>query len=102
VSQQFFVKLIPNRNTFPGDITPEEQQIMGGHAAYWTGLMHQKKVIAFGPVFDPAGVYGMGVVEVEDEAELRSLLDRDPAVVLNHYEFFPMRAVHPGQQQVSA
>ncbi len=75
---------------------------MGRHAAYWTALMNQKKVVAFGPVFDPAGVYGMGVAEVENEAELRSLLDNDPAIVLNHYELFPMRAVHPGNQQVSA
>jgi uncharacterized protein len=97
VSVHFFVKLIPRRATFPGDMTPDEREIMLQHRDYWADLMHKKIVIVFGPVMDPAGVFGMGVIESEDEATVRSLLDKDPAIVLNHYEIFPMRAVHPGQ-----
>ena len=33
--------------------------------------MNKKIVIVFGPVMDPAGVFGMGVIEVEDEAAAR-------------------------------
>jgi uncharacterized protein YciI len=94
----FFVKLIPHRATFAQDMTPEEREIMMQHAGYWTELMHKKLVIVFGPVMDPAGVFGMGVLEVEDEAAARNLLDNDPAIQLNRYEIQPMRAIHPGQQ----
>ncbi len=33
--QNFFVKLIPPRATFPGDITPEEMATMKRHADYY-------------------------------------------------------------------
>jgi uncharacterized protein len=92
----FFVKLIPRRSTFPQGMTDDERVIMLQHRDYWTDLMHKKMVIVFGPVTDPAGVFGMGVIEVEDEAAARNLLDGDPAIVLNRYELQPMRAVHPG------
>ena len=43
---------------------------------------------------DPKGVYGMGVYQVEDEAEMRQLLKDDPANGLLQYEMQPMaRAV---------
>jgi uncharacterized protein len=97
LSQHFFVKLIPHRTTFAQDMTSDEREIMMQHAGYWRELMNKKIVLVFGPVMDPAGVFGMGVIEAEDEATVRSLLDKDPAIVLNHYEICPMRAVHPGQ-----
>jgi uncharacterized protein len=78
-------------------MTAEEREIMMQHAGYWRGLMNKKIVLVFGPVMDPAGVFGMGVIEAEDDATVKSLLDKDPAIVLNHYEIYSMRAVHPGQ-----
>ncbi len=78
-------------------MTADEREIMMQHAAYWRELMNRKIVLVFGPVMDPAGVFGMGVIEADDEPTVKSLLDKDPAVVLNHYEIYPMRAVHPGQ-----
>ena len=77
-------------------MTAEERQIMLQHVAYWTDLMHKGNAIVFGPVMDPAGVYGMGVVHAENEDQLRSLIDGDPAKTINRYEYWPMRAVHPG------
>jgi hypothetical protein len=82
-------------------MTAEEREIMTQHAACCTKLMHQGDVVVFGPLMDLAPVYGIGVAEAEDEVELRSLLDIDPAAPLNRYEVLPMRAVHPGQQKVS-
>jgi uncharacterized protein YciI len=99
LSQHFFVKLIPRRPTFPQDMTEDERAIMLQHRDYWTDLMRKKIVIVFGPVMDPVGVFGMGVIETEDETTVKSLLDNDPAIVLNRYELYPMRAVHPGQYE---
>jgi uncharacterized protein YciI len=102
MSQHFFVKLIPHRSTFAQDMTADEREVMIRHGAYWTGLMHKGVVPVFGPVMDPAGAYGIGILEADDEAALRSLLENDPAVGLNRYEVHPMRAVHPGQHKDSA
>lgn len=91
----FFLKLVPRRPTFSQDMTPEERAIMMQHIAYWTELMNKGKVVVFGPVMDPAGAYGMGVVEADTEEELISFLNGDPAATINHYEHYPMRAVTP-------
>lgn len=95
-SQMFFCKLIPNRPTFPADITPEELAIMKQHAEYWAGLMAAGKVLAFGPVSAPRETFGVGIVNVETEAEMNDFFANDPAVTsgLNRAEFHPMRVVH--------
>jgi uncharacterized protein len=89
----FFLKLIPPRATFPGDITEAERATMGRHADYLTSLLDRGQGVAFGPVFDPSGVFGMGIVEAEDEAGARAITDKDPAVAegVGRYEIYPMR-----------
>ena len=91
----YFLKLNPSRPTFAQDMTDEERAIMQQHVAYWSVLMEKGVVVVFGPVLDPKGVYGMGVVEVENEDELRELTMNDPATSINTYEYWPMRAVTP-------
>lgn len=93
----FFNKLIGPRPTFPMDITPEEGEVMKAHAAYWREWMDQGKVVVYGPVMDPNGVFGCGVVVVESEAELLEMLAADPVVRagLGRYEHWPMMAVVP-------
>jgi uncharacterized protein YciI len=91
----FFLKLVPCRPTFAQDMSPEERAIMQQHIAYWTELMKQGKVHVFGPVFDPNGAYGMGVIEMENDAEVSKFVAGDPASKINHYEVYPMRAVLP-------
>jgi len=91
----FFVRLNSRRPTFPMDITPEERTIMMAHRVYWDGWQAQGKVVVFGPVMDPKGPFGMGVVGVEDEEEIRALIGGDPAVSLVEGEFFPMVAILP-------
>lgn len=95
MSQQYFVKLIPRRAAFAFDMTDAERAVMMEHVTYWTGLMQQQKAVVFGPVMDPAGPYGMGVVETESEESLKALLDADPAKTINDYSYWPMKAVHP-------
>ena len=71
----------------------EERGIMQQHLAYWHHFMSLGKVIVFGPVMDPAGVYSMGVVAKESEAELKAFMQGDPATKINRYEYHPMMAV---------
>ena len=74
-------------------MTDEERVIMQQHVAYWQEFLNTGVMLVFGPVMDPKGGYGLGIVEVENEEHLRSLIDKDPAAKINTYEFYPMRAV---------
>src|SRR5215813_5050295 len=89
----FALKLIPPRSSFMQDMTTDERSIMQQHVAYWTDLMNKDKVVAFGPVLDPKGGYGLGIVCVDDEEELHRLMKDDPANGLNRYEWNKMLAV---------
>lgn len=79
----FVYKLIPPRSTFPKDITPAEGKLMQEHSAYWSGLMSHGCVLVLGPVMDPKGVWGLGVLETEDETDARALIANDPAIRAN-------------------
>ena len=90
----FFIKTQNPRPTFHLDMTTEERAVMEKHVAYWSEKATRGIAIDFGPVMDPKGVYGMGVYQVEDEAEMRQLLKDDPANGILEYEMQPMaRAV---------
>ena len=91
--QNFFLKLNPPRPTFMMDMTADEKAVMQKHVAYWTSLLEEGTAIVFGPVFDPKGGYGAGVVSVDSEEHLKKVIENDPANGLNKYEFYPMRAV---------
>lgn len=95
----YFCKLYGPRKTFPQDMTEGEAQAMQRHAAYWRERMEKGAVVAFGPVADPAGTYGMLILEVEDEPQARALLDADPVIQAKigfRFEMHPMPrgAVH--------
>ena len=89
------LKLKPSRTSFAQDMTTEERGIMQQHVAYWSGLMAQGFVLAFGPVLDPNGVYGLGIVEVDSEDQVKQFIANDPASTINQYEVLPMLAVVP-------
>jgi uncharacterized protein YciI len=74
-------------------MTEAEIAAMKEHAAYWNTLVDAGSCVTFGPVYDPAGIWGLGIVEAEDEITARKLSDADPAVVKNvgRYEVVPMR-----------
>ena len=91
----FVLYLLPSRPDFAQTMTDEERAIMMKHVSYWTELMNQGKVVAFGPVLDPNEVYGLGIVSVQDEQEVNDLIANDPAAKINRYEYFPMKAVVP-------
>jgi hypothetical protein len=49
--------------------------------------------LVYGPVLDPKGVYGIGIVEVESEEQLNALITNDPTDELGKYEFYQMLAI---------
>jgi len=77
MKRHFLIKLIPPRPSFAQDMTNEEKQLMQRHVAYWTGLAETGVALVFGPVADPSGSYGIGVVEVEEE-HVADLTANDP------------------------
>ena len=65
----YFLKLLPPRPTFAQDMTPAEAKLMQAHGAYWSGLMAQGIAVVFGVVGDPQVPYGVGIIELADEAD---------------------------------
>ena len=81
MSPNYFVyRLIPPRPTFAMDMDEDEQAVMAEHAAYWNGLFDEGRVAVFGVVLEPAGAWGLAVVEAESEDDVRALASDDPAV----------------------
>ncbi len=95
----FVYKLIPPRPTFDTDMSDTEAAIMGQHMAYWQDLLERSRVVVFGPVSDPAGTWGLGVVEAETEDDARALGVDDPAVTSGMATFevyaMPMAVTRP-------
>jgi uncharacterized protein YciI len=76
----FVFRLKAPRPTFALDMNDEERAIMGQHAAYWRPLVESGQMVVFGPVLDSTGSWGLGVVEAQDEEELRAFAAGDPVV----------------------
>jgi uncharacterized protein len=76
----FVFRLKAPRPTFALDMTDDEREIMGRHAAYWQPLIDSGQMVVFGPVLDGTGSWGLGVIEAEDEDELRAFAAGDPVV----------------------
>lgn len=88
----FLCKLIPPGSTFAEDMSEVERNVMRQHVAYWTGLAERGVAVAFGPVLDPAGVWGVAIIKANDEREAHALFARDPAMSINRLEIYPMGA----------
>lgn len=89
----FLCRLNPPRPTFAEDMTDEERQMMGEHVGYWSGLLDAGRVVAFGPVADPAGGWGVSIIDAPDEPAVQKMLDGDPVKSRGHgfsYEVFAM------------
>lgn len=96
MEKQFYaVYLNPTRPDFATTMSDSERAIMQQHVGYWMEMMKQGMVYAFGPVMDPKEVYGLGIVAVSSEQELKDIISNDPAGKINVYEYFPMRAIVP-------
>jgi uncharacterized protein len=76
----YLYKLIPPRPTFDTDMSDDEAAIMGQHFAYWQDVLAHGQVVVYGPVSDPAGTWGLGVIEAENDDAARALVEADPAL----------------------
>ena len=56
-----------------------EAETMAAHSAYWRGRLAEGHTTFFGPVGDPAGVWGMALVR-GSAAEVAEWCRADPAV----------------------
>jgi uncharacterized protein YndB with AHSA1/START domain len=93
VSSVFHCRLIPPRPDFAFTMSEAERALMGEHAKYLGGKLAEGSVILFGPVADPAGPWGLGILRAEDEAGVKALTDGDPTVRSGlgfRYEILPM------------
>lgn len=91
--KHFALKLIAPRPSFVQDMIEEERAVMQEHLQYWNGLLKKNIALVFGPVLDPAGPYGFGIIAVEDEMEAAKIAAEDPANGLHRFEYYPMLAV---------
>jgi uncharacterized protein YndB with AHSA1/START domain len=94
----FLFRLLAPRPTFMFDMSAEERSVMMEHGKYWHGKLAEGKIVAFGPVADPAGGWGVGILRVSGLHEAESLMAADPAILSGRglrTEIIPMpQAVH--------
>jgi uncharacterized protein YndB with AHSA1/START domain len=89
----FLFRLIAPRPSFVADMNAEEAAVMRDHSVYWRRHLDTGTAVVFGPVNDPQGPWGLGVVRVPAEADLLALRDADPAILSKRgfrYEILPM------------
>ncbi len=96
-SQYYFCRLLPPRPSFAQDASGEERAIMRKHFEYWNGHLEAGSVVVFGPVADPSGAWGAGIVRMPDSSAIQEFEKNDPAMQAGigfRYESLPMiRAV---------
>ena len=76
----FVFRLKAPRPNFALDMSDDEREIMGRHAAHWQGYIESGQMVVFGPILDSTGSWGLGVLESDDEDELRRHAAADPVV----------------------
>jgi uncharacterized protein YndB with AHSA1/START domain len=89
----YHCRLIPPRPDFPQTMSDDERTMMTEHAAYWSRHLETGSAIVFGPVADPAGVWGVVIACVAGLTELETLQRNDPAIRSERgfrYETLPM------------
>lgn len=78
----FLFRLLPPRADFAQTMTDAEQQAMAAHMEYWQQLLQDGRVLVYGPVADPEGIWGMGVVRAESQQAALVVGENDPVVAL--------------------
>lgn len=78
--KSYFCKLTAPRVTFLRDMSADEVALMQAHGAYWKDWMARGHVVSFGMVADPAGAFGAGFLEFEDEAAVQAFTSNDPTI----------------------
>ncbi|HEX3547450.1 MAG TPA: YciI family protein [Mycobacterium sp.] len=94
----FLFRLVPPRADFAQTMSPDERDAMTLHMEYWQELLAAGRVVVYGPVADPEGVWGMGVLRAADRAEVLAIGERDPSVTagVNTFEVFEIMGGRTG------
>jgi uncharacterized protein YciI len=74
-------------------MTTAEGAIMQEHSGYWGRLIAERTVVVYGPVMDPAGTYGIAVIEVADREAAQKIASGDPVTISQagfRFELHPM------------
>ncbi len=82
----------PPRENFVATISGEEAAVMHTHADYLASLLERGVLVLAGPTFGTVNT-GVAVIEADDEAAARSIMEADPAVASGQMtgELRPMR-----------
>ena len=88
----YLCKYIPPRDDFLSTMSADEADWMKQHGAFLDDLLGQGKIVAHGPVMDPAGGYGVSLYRIADGESIEGFTSRDPIVRhgAGHYEHHPM------------
>ena len=91
---RFFVcRLLPPRPDFARTMSAKEANMMKEHGAYWMSKLREGHILVYGPVDDPAGVWGIGIARASTVSEVEAFRDADPAMQSGfgfRYEILPM------------
>lgn len=94
MEKKFYVlKLNPPRPDFPMTMTDDERKIMIQHINFWKPFLDDGSMLIMGPVMDPEGMYGLGIVAVDNEEQVKEFIRNDPASAINTYEYYPIKAM---------
>ena len=93
MKKYFVVKLISEQLKNPAQFSEEDKVIMQKHSLFWKNLMEGGNVLVYGPVLDPNGAYGLGIVTAEDKEVVYQMLSGDPAKQIAHHEVSEMLAI---------
>jgi len=91
--KHFLCRLIPPRRDFAATMSPDEVTVMQNHVVYWRSQLQRGVAIVFGPVADPTGDWGVGIVAAPDRAAVEAMRDADPAILSGRgfrYEILPI------------
>ncbi len=89
----FYARLNAPRTDFARTMTTAEGKLMQEHATYLQGFAEKRWAVAYGPVADPRGAFGVALWEVPDDADLAAICAGDPVIKSGqgfHYELHPM------------
>lgn len=90
----YLCKLIPPRPNFLMEMTDAEKKIMHEHSVYWrTNMERGGGIIMYGPVADPKGAWGVGIVQMGSQQDVEDFASNDPAVKAEigfTFEYYPM------------
>jgi uncharacterized protein len=88
----FAYRFVSHKPDLPVSMTEHEAAVMREHVAYWKVLLDKGTAVAFGPVLDPAGAWGIAIVEADSPAEVEAIRAGDPVIRenLGKIDIYPM------------